>query len=246
LIKQVRQEAPETLVLDAGDSLIGDRSPATTSRGASSVELLDAMGYDAMVLGEGDLDRLGIARVGELLPEAQFATLSANVAFTDKARLLGAGEGRLQPYLVRRVAGYDVAVIGLTGSLASDEAAMRDMIEGVREAVKQASQEADVLILLSHAGITVNLEIAGQFPELDLVISGGGKGYTPQPLVSEGAAPIVHADMASPGHAGRRAGVGTWWFDERGRLLGYQWESVSLAPEIADDPELSVWVTNHP
>ena len=242
----MRQEAPNLLVLDAGDALIRDRAPATTSRGASSVELLDAMGYDAMVLGEGDLDLLGVTRLAELLPEAQFATLSADVVFSDTAAFSSTGGGLVRPYLVRRIGGQNVAVIGLTGPSTYYGAAIRDAFEAVREAVEQASQEADVLILLSHAGITTNGQIARQFPELDLIVSGGGKGYTPAPLVSEGAAPIVQADMSSPGHAGRVVGVGTWWFDAGGRLLGYQWALVPLTSELQDDLEMSFWLRENP
>jgi 2',3'-cyclic-nucleotide 2'-phosphodiesterase (5'-nucleotidase family) len=199
-----------------------------------------------MVLGEGDLGLLGVARLGELLPEAQFATLSANVVFTDTERLSETGGRVVRPYLVRRLGEQTVAVIGLTGPVAHHGVVIRDMFTAVQEAVEQASQEAEVLILLSHAGITTNEQIARQFTELDLVVSGGGKGYTPQPLVREGAAPIVQADMSSPGHAGRRVGVGTWWFDAQGRLLGYKWESVPLAPGIQDDLEMARWVKDNP
>lgn len=210
------------------------------------------MGYDAMVLGEGDLSLLGVDRLGELLSEAQFTTLSANIVFTDSAVLSGTGTlsgtnvGLAQPYLIRQVQGHAVAVIGLTGPLSYHEAVVRDPFESVRRAVEQAGQEADVLILLSHAGITVNEQIAAEIPDLDLIVSGGGNGYTPQPFVNEGGPPIVHADMASPGHAGRRVGVGTWWFDEQGHLVGYDWETVALTPEIKDDLEMSLWVRNNP
>ncbi len=71
-----------------------------------------------------------------------------------------------------------------------------DPIESVRQAAERAGSEAGVLILLSHAGITANVQIARQIPEIDLIVSGGGKGYTPQPFTVDGGPPIVHADMA--------------------------------------------------
>jgi 2',3'-cyclic-nucleotide 2'-phosphodiesterase (5'-nucleotidase family) len=237
---------PDVLVLDVGDSLIRDRSPATTSRGASSVELLNMMSYDAMVLGGGDLELLGVDRLGELLPEAQFATLSADLVFPDRAMLDGTDVGLVQPYLIRQIQGHAVALIGLTGALRPGNEVGQDTLEFVRQAIKGAGQEANVLILLSHAGIWANEQIAAQFPELDLIVSGGGTGYTPQPFLTDGSPPIVQADMASPGHTGRRIGVGTWWFDDQGRLVGYDWETVPLTPEIADDIEMSRWVRDNP
>ena len=242
----MRQRAPDALVLDAGDALIRDQPPATTSLGASSVELLDMMGYDAIVLGAGDLERLGVARLRELLPGAQFVTLSANLVPDDIAAPSVSDQVLVQPYLIRKVQGYAVAVIGLTSPLSLDEAEVRDPIASVRQAVEEAGQEAGVLILLSHLGITFNEEIASLFPELDLIVSGGGRGYTMQPFLTEGGPPIVHADMASPGHAGRRIGVGTWWFDAHGHLLGYAWESTSLTPDIAEDVEVTRWMRDNP
>jgi 2',3'-cyclic-nucleotide 2'-phosphodiesterase (5'-nucleotidase family) len=246
LIKQVRQEAPEALVLDAGDSLIRDRTPATTSQGASSVELLNMLGYDAMVLGEGDLGLLGVDRVRRLLGEAQFATLSANVVFSDTTVLSGTHAALVRPYLVREVEGRAVALIGLTGASSVRDAVILDPLESVRQVVEQASNEAGILILLSHAGITVNEQIASQIPAIDLIISGGGKGYTPQPFVTEGGPPIVHADMASPVGAGRQVGVGTWWFDDQDRLVDYDWRYVPLTPDVADDIEVSLWMRDNP
>jgi len=242
----VRQEAPDALVLDAGDSLIRDRTPATTTEGASSIQVLNMLGYDAVALGEGDLAQLGIGRLGELLPEAQFAMLSANVVLGDADVPSGTGIKLVLPYVIRQVQGHTVALIGLTGLSTPPQAEVLDPLDAVREVVEQARQEADVLILLSHAGITVNLEIAGQVTEIDLIVSGGGKGYTPEPFLTEGGPPIVQAGMASPTGAGRQVGVGTWWFDEQGHLVEYDWRFVSLTPEVFDDIETSLWMRDNP
>ena len=246
MIQQVREEAPDALVLDAGDSLIRDRTPATSTQGASSVQVLNMLGYDALALGEGDLALLGAIRLGELLSEAQFGVLSANLVFSETTALSGLDSKGVQPYLIREVQGRPVALIGLTGPATLREAQVLDPVESVRQAVELASKEAGVLILLSHAGISTNVEIASQVPELDLIVSGGGKGYTPEPFLTEGGPPIVHADMPSPTGAGRQVGVGTWWFDEQGRLIEYEWRYVSLGPEIADQREISLWMQDNP
>jgi 2',3'-cyclic-nucleotide 2'-phosphodiesterase (5'-nucleotidase family) len=204
------------------------------------------LGYDAMALGEGDLARLGAGRIGELLLQAEFKMLSANVVLDDTAVPTGANAGQVLPYAIRQIQGRAIALIGLTGLSPPRQPAVLDPLLSVREAVEQASQEADVLILLSHAGITANLEIAGQVAEIDLIVSGGGKGYTPEPFLTEGGPPIVHAEMASPIGAGRQVGVGTWWFDEQGRLVGYDWQLVRLTPEIRDDREIMIWMRDNP
>jgi hypothetical protein len=92
----------------------------------------------------------------------------------------------------------------------------------------------------------VNRQIAAEVPEIDLIVSGGAKGSTTTPTEVADGPPIVHADTASTGHAGRRVGIGTWWFDQQGRLIGQEWTSVPLDPEIPDDPEMAAWVLDNP
>ncbi len=242
----MREKAPDALVLDAGDSLIRDRTPARNTEGASSIQVLNMLGYDAIALGEGDLAQLGASRLGELLSEAQFAMLSANVALGEVPASPGSDTGSVLPYVVRQVQGHAIALIGLTGLPTLRQAEVLEPLKAVQEVVVQVGQEAKVLILLSHAGITANLEIASQVPEIDLIVSGGGKGYTPEPFLTEGGAPIVQAGMASPLGAGRQVGVGTWWFDDQGRLVEYDWQFVPLTPDVFDDIETSLWMRDNP
>jgi len=240
IVNQVRQESPNTLLLDAGDGLIRDKTPATTSQGQSSIELMNRIGYDASALGAGDIDLLGVEVLQQRIKEARFPFLSANVV------LSGTGDLLVAPYTILQVDEHSVAIVGLTGLAELQEIQIRDPLDSVREVVDKLQGQADVLILLSHAGLEVNRQIAAQVPEIDLIVSGGAQNYTMAPEATADGPPIVHADAASPGHAGRRVGIGTWWFDEEGRLIGQDWMNVPLGPEIPDDPIMAAWVLNNP
>jgi 2',3'-cyclic-nucleotide 2'-phosphodiesterase (5'-nucleotidase family) len=134
----------------------------------------------------------------------------------------------------------------LTGRAELPEVEVRDPIDSVQPIVEKLQGQADVFVLLSHAGLEVNRQIAAKVPQIDLIVSGGKQNYTTAPEVVADGPPIVHADAASPGHAGRRVGIGTWWFDEKGRLIGQEWRTVPLGPEIPDDPEMAAWVQDNP
>ena len=73
-INQEKKKNPYTLVLDAGDSLVGDQDPALKTQGKSSVEAMNRLGYDAMALGPGDLalglDDAAGAHGGSQVPHA--------------------------------------------------------------------------------------------------------------------------------------------------------------------------------
>jgi len=240
IIKQKRADSPYLLVLDAGDSLIGDRTPATKSQGQSSVEVMNMMGYDAMALGEGDLAKLGLDTLQQRIQEASFAVLSANAFFSET------GEPLTQPYAMYEKGGHRIAVIGLTGLATIPGVEIRDPLASVQQVIAQLGDQADILILLSHAGLATNRQVAAEVPEIDLVISGGGEAVTREPLWIDNKRAIVHVDNPSPGHAGRWIGIGTWPFDEREELQGQRWEMLALGPEIADDPEVLEWAHAHP
>jgi 2',3'-cyclic-nucleotide 2'-phosphodiesterase (5'-nucleotidase family) len=236
----VRENSSNVLVLDAGDSLIRDRSPALTSQGKSSVELMNMMGYDAMALGAGDLAILGVGGVRQRMQEAQFPFLSANVVLTETGELLA------KPYVIREMQGRRIAIIGLTDPVPLPDAEIRDPLSSLREVQAELEGQADIFVLLSHVGFRENQELAAEVSGIDLIVSGGGQGYTVEPQLVEGEPPLVHADSASPGHAGRQVGVGLWWFDDGGRLVALDWMNLALEPTIPDDPEMAAWVATNP
>jgi len=207
--------------------------------GKKEIELLNLMRYDAMALGEGDLARLGVDGIRDRIQEANFPVLSANVVIAETGGFLA------QPYVIREMEGRRIAIIGVTGGTTLPGVEVRDPLEAVKQVVEEVRGKAEILILLSHTGMTTNRRIASEVPELDLIISGGSEAITPVPVLVGDGTVIVHADVSSSGHAGRRIGVGTWSFDGQGRISGQTWQDVSLGENFADDPEMVTWLRDH-
>jgi 2',3'-cyclic-nucleotide 2'-phosphodiesterase (5'-nucleotidase family) len=226
--------------LDAGNSLIGDRGTAVNTKGQSSIEAMNMMGYDAMALGEGDLAALGLSILQQRIQEANFPVLSAN------AVLAATTERLVEPYLIREMGGHRVAIIGLTGPLTTTEVIILDPLETTKQMVAELKGHADVILLLSHAGLSTNHRIINAVPEIAFVISGGGKGVTPSPLLTADGRMTLHPDSPTAGHAGRYIGAGRWTFGISGQLTDYDWRQLALDPTITDDPQLASWAQNHP
>ena len=70
LVKQLKAENPNTLVIDAGDTFHG-LPFANLERGSSIAKLLNAVGYDYMTVGNHDFN-YGQARLLELEKEINF------------------------------------------------------------------------------------------------------------------------------------------------------------------------------
>jgi 2',3'-cyclic-nucleotide 2'-phosphodiesterase (5'-nucleotidase family) len=234
-IADERKTGKPVLVLDAGNSLTGDQDPARRSEGASSIEALNLLGYDAMALGPADL-ALGPAVLRERIAEASFAILSANAV--DKRT----GELLAKPYVVREIGGHRVALVGLSGAVDTAEIRVRDPMSSVKDAVAAARPQSDEIIVLSSAGASANQQIADDVEGIAAIV-GGGSGASSKAWASpRTGTPVFHADEASPGHAGRVLGVARLAFDRDGALTDYTWKPFSLGPEVPDDAAIAGWV----
>lgn len=237
IINEERTKGGAILVLDAGDSLSGDRDPAKRTQGETSVAAMNMMGYDGMALGPQDL-ALGLGVVKRRVAQADFAVLSANAVVSATGELVA------RPYIVRRFDGHTIAISGLSGGIdaGNPEIVLLDPVETARTIVAELTPQAGVIILLSHAGALIDQQIAETVPGIDLIIS-GGPFLLDTPWQSERMGTLIlHADASSPGHAGRRVGIGRLTFDDGGRLIAQEWQRLSLGPEIAGDPTLAAWV----
>ena len=107
LFDEARRRNPNTLVLDGGDSPY-NTDLANISLGQSSVDVMNAQGYDATVLGNHDFD-YSFENLLSLAERAEYAMLSANTYWKD-----GSYPEQFSPYIVKEVGGVDVAIVGLT------------------------------------------------------------------------------------------------------------------------------------
>lgn len=176
LIKAAKAENPNTLVLDAGDTLHG-QTFATISRGQSIVDLMNIVGYDAMVPGNHDFN-YGQERLLELKETMNFPLLAANITKADKSDLLS-------PYVIKEVDGVKIAIFGLS----TPETAFKtspDNVKGLtfedpavaaQRMVDELQDKADVIIALAHLGLDESSTyrsdiVAEKVTGIDLIVDG--------------------------------------------------------------------------
>jgi S-sulfosulfanyl-L-cysteine sulfohydrolase len=197
LIDRLRNDAGahNSLLLDGGDAWQGT-GLANTLRGADMVEAANLLGVEAMTghweftYGEetlrGNLERFK----GEFLAQ--------NVFLTDEAAFNGAkafdpASGRVfKPAAIKEVGDYRVAVIGQAFPyvpIAHPKRLTPDWTFGIREQELQAlvdglraNDKADVVLLLSHNGMDVDLKLASRVRGLDVILGGHTHDAIPQPI----------------------------------------------------------------
>jgi 5''-nucleotidase/2'',3''-cyclic phosphodiesterase and related esterases len=189
-VKRLKAENPNTLLLDAGDTLHG-QTIANLERGASIVRMMNAVGFDAMATGNHDYN-YGYERLLELAGEASFPMLAANVYKPDGTRLM-------EPYVVLDTGGARVAVFGLATPETTYKThpnnvaglTFADPVEEARKIVAELEGKADAVIALVHLGldeasVDTSLKLAEEVPGIDLIVDGHSHTELPEGLEAGG------------------------------------------------------------
>lgn len=183
VLKAIRAERPDALLLDGGDTWQGSL-PALKTQGADMVRLFNALGTDAMT-SHWEFT-LGIDRVNEILEtELDPAFLGANIfdATWD--------EPAYEPYKMFERGGTSIAVIGQAFPylpIANPNWMFPDLSFGVRqERMAEVVQEArdagaEVVVVLSHNGFDVDRKMAAQVPGIDVILTGHTHDALPEPV----------------------------------------------------------------
>jgi 2',3'-cyclic-nucleotide 2'-phosphodiesterase (5'-nucleotidase family) len=191
------------------------------------------MAYDAMALGRGDA-RLGVALEARV-DEAQFAILSANTFVSGTTDLL------TEPYVLHRIAGQTVAIVGLTNPFTRAEAYAADPVGAAHTAVEGVRDKAGIVILLSHAGAKRDARIAREVPGIDVIVS-GGTAARPSPIEDPDTGTVLlHAEPSRTGYAGTMLGHGTFVLDAQGNVLSWTWQRRIISADIPEDPAMKQW-----
>jgi 2',3'-cyclic-nucleotide 2'-phosphodiesterase (5'-nucleotidase family) len=170
-VNALRREKP-TLLLAAGDMIQGNNW-ANLSRGASVIEAMNAMRFDAMVLGNHEFD-FGQEELNKRLSEAAFPVLGANVERLD----------RLKPYVIREIGGVRVGIIGIvteetpvaTHPRNVSGLAFLSAAETVEKKLAEMKNRADIVIVLSHIGHAADRALAEKVKGIDVIV--GGHSHT--------------------------------------------------------------------
>jgi 5'-nucleotidase len=154
LIRRVRAENPNTLLLDAGDAFQG--TPYfNLYKGEAEFKAMSLLGYDAMTLGNHDFDN-GVDGLAAMMKFATFEFVSANYDLRGTPL-----ESRVKPYITRELAGVRVGIFGLGIQLEGLNAAgtfrgvrYQDPVAVSREMVQtlRGTERCALVLCLSHLG----------------------------------------------------------------------------------------------
>jgi len=189
LVKRIRKENPNTLLVDAGDVLQG--TPYFNFyKGEVEYKAMSAIGYDAGTLGNHEFDN-GVEALAAALKFANFDIVSAN--YDVKGTAL---EGKVKRYVVKTVGGIRVGLFGLGISpvalitpanfkgvtFIDPTLAARDVVKKLRE-----EERCSLVVCMSHLGYNKdnqrgNSLVASQVDGIDFIASGHTHLFMEQPV----------------------------------------------------------------
>lgn len=194
LIRRVRAENPNTLLLDAGDAFQG--TPYfNLYKGEAEFKAMSLLGYDAMTLGNHDFDN-GVDGLAAAMKFATFGFVSANYDLRGTAI-----ESKVKPYITRELAGVRVGIFGLGIQLEGLNAAgtfrgvrYQDPIGVAREMVQtlRGSERCALVLCLSHLGYYPepkpnqigDTQLAAAVEGIDFIVSAHTHTFMKQPVVT--------------------------------------------------------------
>jgi 5'-nucleotidase len=193
LVKRIRKENPNTLLIDAGDVLQG--TPYFNYyRGEVEYKAMSAIGYDASTLGNHEFDN-GIEALAAALKFANFDIVSTN--YDVKGTAL---EGRVKPYVVKTVGGIRVGLFGLgispTALITPENfkgVTYNDPVIAARNVVKtlREQERCALVVCMSHLGYPLSsrpsnniddLKLAAQVDGIDFIASGHSHLFMEKPV----------------------------------------------------------------
>ena len=240
LVNRIRDErSGRTLLLDGGDTLQGSAT-ALWSRGEDMVRVSNELGVDVFTPHWEFV--YGLDRVKELFGDREERGLFAGDFVAHNVTVTGWGDHVFHPFTIREVGGVRVGVIGQAfpyTPISHPRRFVPDLTFGIQEDGLQGlvhqlrdDKRVDLVVLLSHNGLAVDLKLAARVHGLDVVLGGHTHDALPQPVLV-GRTLVVNS--GSHGKFLSRLDLDV----QHRRVLAYRYRLLPvLARDVPEDPDM--------
>lgn len=179
-VKTIRQEQPNVILVDAGDTIQGNFVETFKDEAIDPMMLgFNEMKYDVWVLGNHEFD-FGLKVLNRSLTQFKGRSLAGNIQRPD-------GNPFLPGYTIIERGGIKIGVIGMDTPMTQVFAEGTNRLEGmtftnptleVQKIIKQIDPQVDAIVLVAHMGLENDInntgvtDIANGNPELDAIVAG--------------------------------------------------------------------------
>lgn len=244
LVKKIRAQRPDSLLLDGGDSWQGSAT-ALWTRAQDMVDASILLGVDVMT-GHWEFT-YGAERVKEIVNndlKNKIDFVAHNIVDTDFE------DPVFKPYIMREINGVQIAIIGQAfpyTPIANPRYMVPKWSFGIRDEQcqkivdKVRSLGASVVIVLSHNGMDVDIKMASKMTGVDAIMGGHTHDAIPKPVEVKNKSGITL--VVNSGCAGKFVSVLDFNVSNK-RVTGYRFKLLPVFSNLIEpDHEMDEYIT---
>lgn len=234
-IERSRKEsvADDFYLFDLGDAMDRAHPLSEATNGQANIEWMNPLHYDAATIGNNEGLGNSHAELEHLYDHANFPVILDNLYEKESGQLAEFA----QPYkIIKTKKNTTIGVIGLTAPyiltyplLDWDIRLVQDILPKALKMVK----DCDVIVLLSHLGVSMDRLIASKHPEIDIIIGSHSHHLFPEGEIDNGVL------LAAAGKYGQHIGTISLDLDDGKKVIqkaAFTTKTSSLK-ELPDDQQ---------
>ena len=202
-VEQSRQEstADDFFLFDIGDAMDRAHPLSEATNGQANIEWMNSLHYDAGTIGNNEGLGNSHEHLEHLYDHANFPVILNNLYEKNPTRIADFAK---PAQILTTKKGTKVGVLGLTAPYILTYPLLDWNIRLVQEMLPESLKivkDCDVIILLSHLGVSMDRLIAQKHPEIDIIIGGHSHHLFPKGEVDNGVL------LAAAGKYGQHIGT---------------------------------------
>ncbi|HLQ66204.1 MAG TPA: multiheme c-type cytochrome [Candidatus Limnocylindrales bacterium] len=222
--------------MDSGD-FFGVTGEQDSLKSAFMVQAMDRLGYSVATIGERELS-FGQAFLIDTFKKTKIDLVSANVVFADTKKPL------VRPYVIRRVGTVRVAFTGFLGKemplkrhAGDKELTVLEAADVAKTLIPELRKKADVVVVLSHLGLTDSQKLTIEVPGIDVMVFGHLVGLSKEVVQTQG---VINVRGGERGQYIPSIHLVV----EDGKIASYDGDVVTLDDKIPADDSMNHLVDN--
>lgn len=170
-LQEAKKEAGTTMLIDLGDFIDRWHPLTEATNGRANVELMNEVPYDFATIGNNEGVGNSKAILNHLYDEAAFSVLLGNLLDPATCELPHWAE---EYHIYETSRGTKLGLIGLTAyfplTYGPNGWWIRRPEEALPEILEKVLPQVDEVILLSHLGVSEDIKLAEEFPEIAVIL----------------------------------------------------------------------------
>jgi hypothetical protein len=231
LIKELRKEDPNLILLDSGNffaaGLLDENTintQADMERTIINLRAMELMKYDGLNLSEDEFN-FGEKFFRENADKFKLRFISANLE-SDK----------ISPYIIKESKGIKFGIIGLTNNRVKNkikDIRVVELISALKKSVTELKAKGvDFIILLSNLGEEEDARLVGEITGVDVIIDGQINSK------EKASFKLGNTIVLRPVWQGRRLGKAVLNIQDK-KIAGYKAEEIRLSDKVPADSEIA-------